>query len=245
MNKKIIVLVGPTAVGKTALSIDIAKKYDLEVISGDSMQIYKGMDIGTGKITESEMDGVNHHMIDVITPEEIYSVAEFQRDVKSLIDESYDKGKIPFIVGGTGFYIQALLYEFEFDKDNETDTDIKYDALVIGLNRDRAKLYETINARVDEMFDMGLENEVKDLFDNYTFGLTASGAIGYKEFIPYFEGSLTLEEVKKNIQKNSRNYAKRQLTYFRNKLPVTWFDTDEDRKEDMFKTIDQFLEKNI
>ena len=150
MNKKIIVLVGPTAVGKTALSIDIAKKYDLEVISGDSMQIYKGMDIGTGKITESEMDGVNHHMIDVITPEEIYSVAEFQRDVKSLIDESYDKGKIPFIVGGTGFYIQALLYEFEFDKDNETDTDIKYDALVIGLNRDRAKLYETIKSFVDQ-----------------------------------------------------------------------------------------------
>src|SRR5699024_10685257 len=134
-----------------------------------------------------------------------------------------------------------LLYEFEFDKDNETDTDIKYDALVIGLNRDRAKLYETINARVDEMFDMGLENEVKDLFDNYTFGLTARGSICYKEFIQYFEGSHTLKEVKENIQKNSRNYAKRQLTYFRNKLPVTWFDTDEDRKEDMFKTIDQFL----
>ncbi|CAD2076587.1 tRNA (adenosine(37)-N6)-dimethylallyltransferase [Phocicoccus pinnipedialis] len=245
MNNKIIVLVGPTAIGKTELSIEIAKQYNMEVISGDSMQIYKGMDIGTGKITVNEMDGVTHHLIDVITPEEIYSVAEFQKTVKSLIQDSYERGKTPFIVGGTGFYIQALLYEFKFDKDHETDTKIKYDALVIGLNRDRAKLYEIINARVDDMFEAGLEEEVRELYGKYAFSYTANGAIGYKEFLPYFDGEITIDEVKKNIQKNSRNYAKRQLTYFRNKLPVTWFDKDKDSKEDVFEVINAFLEKNI
>lgn len=245
MKNKIIVLVGPTAVGKTDLSIKIAKRYDLEVISGDSMQIYKGMDIGTGKITESEMEGVPHHMIDIITLEENYSVVEFQRDVKELIEDSYRRGKIPFIVGGTGFYIQALLYEFNFDKNNEADTEIKYDALILGLNEDRQKLYNDINFRIEEMFSEGLLEEVKNLLNTYNFGLTASGGIGYKEFFPYFEGEISLQQVKENVQKNARNYAKRQFTYFRNKLPITWIDKNENTKEVVFDQIDAFLDKNI
>ena len=291
---KIICLVGPTGVGKTELSIKIAKHFNFNVISGDSMQVYKGMDIGTGKITESEMDGVRHEMIDILSPDKNFSVKEFQELVTELIDKEYDNNNTPFIVGGTAFYIHALINDFQFNDEDEAeklelvnyfeqftnealhekvkeinedvhinnrkrmirvliknklgqtkrhDTTSKYDALIIGLYDDREKLYERINTRVLNMIDNGLEKEVRYLFDHYKLSKTALGAIGYHEFIDYFNGDKSLEIVIKDIQRDSRRYAKRQLTYLRNKLDVEWFKVGVD-ESDILNRIESFLKKS-
>ncbi|WP_411844119.1 tRNA (adenosine(37)-N6)-dimethylallyltransferase MiaA [Salinicoccus sp. HZC-1] len=300
--KKLLILVGPTAIGKTALSIEIAKKFNLEIISGDSMQVYRGMDIGTGKITEEEKEGIRHHMIDVIEPEASFSVQEFQKHVTETIDEIHEDDRIPFIVGGTGHYIRALIHGYEFDEEDDkekqelTETlehlgtrilydrlkkidpkaageihpnnrqrvirmlvkfelsdrisnrigpgytdDVKYDTFIVGLTRERKNIHANIERRVDTMFENGLEDEARNLFENHSPSKTASAAIGYKEFLPYFEGSASLENVKEQIKQNTRQYAKRQLTFFRNQLPVEWYDLDKVQTDIILEDIYQFL----
>ncbi|MBN6887264.1 tRNA dimethylallyltransferase [Cytobacillus horneckiae] len=286
-KKKLVVLIGPTAVGKTKTSIELAKHFNGEIISGDSMQIYKGMDIGTAKITKDEMDGIQHHLIDIKAPNESFSAAEFQQIVREKIIEISSRGKLPMIVGGTGLYIQSVLYDYQFSEApsderyrqelekkaiqngnawlhkelmkldpksgenihpnnvrrvirameifhctgktmtdyQETQTPEKlYDAAIIGLTMERDKLYERINHRVDVMMENGLLNEVQNLYKMGMKDCQSIQAIGYKELYEFFNGYVSLEEAIVNLKQNSRRYAKRQLTWFRNKMDVSWFD---------------------
>ncbi|WP_274307478.1 tRNA (adenosine(37)-N6)-dimethylallyltransferase MiaA [Solibacillus daqui] len=291
MNKKIdvVAIIGPTASGKTALSIRLAKEFDGEIINGDSMQIYRHMNIGTAKITPEEMDGVPHHLLDIKEPTESFSVAEYQLLVREKIEEIQSRGKMPILVGGTGLYVQSVLYDFQFAKQevneeareayykelellgpeemhekltqidpaaaaeihpNNTRRVIRalemaelagvsraaeqfnrgdvalYNHLIIGMDMDREKLYERINLRVDLMMDAGLLDEVRALYDAGIRDVQAIKAIGYKEFYAYFDGNVTLEEAIEQVKQNSRRYAKRQLTYFRNKMEIKWIGKD-------------------
>lgn len=300
-NYDVIAIVGPTAVGKTALSIELAKKLDGEIINGDSMQVYRDLNIGTAKITPEEMDGVPHHLLDILEPTDSFSVADYQQAVREKITEIQARGKMPIIVGGTGLYVQAVLYDFRFTEekidegvreayytaleqvgpeamharlaavDPETaktihpnntrrviralemaeHSDVKksndaqhqgekalYHHLIIGLNMDREKLYERINLRVDMMLEQGLVDEVRDLYDCDIRDVQAIRAIGYKELYDYFDGRETFEQAIENLKQNSRRYAKRQLTYFRNKMDITWYDSFT-AKEAVFKDIFQ------
>ncbi|WP_404462324.1 tRNA (adenosine(37)-N6)-dimethylallyltransferase MiaA [Sutcliffiella horikoshii] len=291
-KQKVIVIIGPTAVGKTKTSVELAKRLNGEIISGDSMQIYKTMDIGTAKVKKEEMQGIPHFLIDIKEPQEAYSVAEFQQDVRNKIDEITSRGRIPIIVGGTGLYIQSVLYDYQFSesgKDEEirlrlekksqeigveklhqelNEIDPKsaanihpnnvrrviraleifyttgktmseyqdtqqpeplYDIALIGLTMERERLYERINLRVDLMMEEGLLREVQTLYNNEIRDCQSIQAIGYKELYAYFDGKVTLEQAVNDLKQNSRRYAKRQLTWFRNKMDVTWFDmTDGD-----------------
>ncbi|MBY0120604.1 tRNA (adenosine(37)-N6)-dimethylallyltransferase MiaA [Bacillus sp. S/N-304-OC-R1] len=287
---KLVVLIGPTAVGKTKLSIELAKRLNGEIISGDSMQIYKGMDIGTAKIKANEMDGIPHHLIDIKDPDEPFSVAEFQDIVRKKISEISLKGKLPMIVGGTGLYIQSVIYDYHFsdapsddkfrimlekraeeegndvlhDELNKVDPisaerihpnnirrviralevyhctgktineiqenqnpELMYNTAIIGLTMDRDKLYQRINSRVDIMMDEGLLEEVENLYKQGLKDCQSIQAIGYKELYEYFGHTISLEEAITLLKQNSRRYAKRQLTWFRNKMNVDWFDMSE------------------
>lgn len=283
----VLCIVGPTAVGKTKMSIELAKQLNGEIISGDSMQIYRGMDIGTAKATMDERQGIPHHLIDEKNPDEPYSVAAFQQTVRAKIEEIKSRGKLPIIVGGTGLYIKSVLYDYEFAGESESkeideakyghlsneelhaklaavdeagakdihpnnrkrviraleiyetsgvkksemiekqEHKMIYDACLIGLTDDRTVLYDRINKRVDVMYETGLVEEVKALFDQ---GIPAESqsirAIGYKELYDYFKGFISLEESKELIKRNSRRYAKRQYTWFNNQMDVTWFKVD-------------------
>ncbi len=286
-KQKVLVIIGPTAVGKTKLSIEMAKRYKGEIISGDSMQIYRGMDIGTAKITEKEMEGIPHHLIDIKEPSETFSVAEFQLLVRAKINEIAIRGKLPIIVGGTGLYIQSVIYDYQFSDVPGDETlrfkleervkkignealhkellevdpgsaaqihpnnvrrviraleifhltgktmqefqstqqpDLLYNSALVGLTMEREKLYERINLRVDLMIADGLINEVKSLFDQGLRDYQSIQAIGYKEIYDYLDGKVTLDEAVEHLKQNSRRYAKRQLTWFRNKMDVQWFD---------------------
>jgi len=291
MNNKIdvVAIIGPTASGKTALSIRLAKEIDGEIINGDSMQIYRHMDIGTAKITEAEMEGVPHHLLDIKEPTEGFSVAEYQQLVRGKIEEIQARGKMPIIVGGTGLYVQSVLYDFQFTKQevdesarenyykelevlgpeamhakllqmdpaaaasihpNNTRRVIRalemaelagvsraeeqfnrgdiplYNHLIIGLDMDREKLYERINLRVDLMMEAGLVEEVRALYDAGIRDVQSIKAIGYKELYAHFDGLVSLDEAVEQIKQNSRRYAKRQLTYFRNKMDIAWIGND-------------------
>ena len=274
----LIAIVGPTAVGKTALSIELAKKFDCEIISIDSVQIYKRFDIGSAKVTPEEMNGVVHHLIDELEPNATCSVYDFQKLARDKIDDIHSRGKMPLLIGGTGFYMNAVLNNYEFTnleektydidvekakqylKDNYVDTynsiDLDnhrrvinaynyvmnekksvttnnngdtvldcYNPFLIVLNTDREVLYNRINMRVELMFEEGLEQEVKEIIEEYGLELQALGAIGYKEMIPYLNGNVSKEDTIAAISQNSRRYAKRQLTWFRNKMDGTWYDT--------------------
>jgi tRNA dimethylallyltransferase len=286
-KQKLLVIIGPTAVGKTMLSIEMAKRYHGEIISGDSMQIYRGMDIGTAKIKKDEMEGIPHHLIDIKEPFENFSVADFQLLVRAKIDEIAQKSKLPIIVGGTGLYIQSVIYDYQFsdvpgdesyrlmleervqkignealykellevdpgsasqihpnnvrrviraleifhltgktmqDFQSKQQPDLLYNTAIVGLSMEREKLYERINYRVDLMIEQGLIEEVKDLYQQGLRDCQSIQAIGYKEIFAYFDGKVTLEEAIANLKQNSRRYAKRQLTWFRNKMEVAWFD---------------------
>jgi len=276
-KQKIIVIYGPTASGKTALSIDIAKKLDNEIISTDSRQIFKKMDIGTAKITKEEMDGVKHYMIDIIYPDREYSVWEFKKEAENIINDLIWKWKIPVLCWWTGLYIDSLIYDFEIPKvpadwelrkklekeakdfwneyiykkllelDSEYAKTLhpnnvqyviraleiklltwksksefikekipKYDILFLTpYDKDREKLYERINKRVDLMFEQGLLEEVKNLLKKYKKDDFWLKTIWYAESIEYLDWKISLEEAKEKIKQNSRNYAKRQLTWFR------------------------------
>lgn len=291
MKNKIIVIAGPTAVGKTQLSIDLAKKLNTEIISADSMQIYKYMDIGSAKVTQEEMDGVKHHMIDIIDPSQEFSVAEYKEKGMKALNSIISQNKIPIIAGGTGLYINALtcnmnfsetekddeyrnyLLELSKEKGNEyihemlkehdivsynnihpnnvkrviralevykltgkpfsqynsgedfykTDYDVKYYV----LNMDRDKLYQRINLRVDIMMKNGLLNECKKLKDmGYNSSMQSMQGIGYKEILSYLEGDCTLDEAIDMVKQYSRNYAKRQLTWFRRDPRAIFLDKD-------------------
>lgn len=300
MKKRIIVIVGPTAVGKTSLSISLARRLDGEIISGDSMQVYRGMDIGTAKIRPEEMEGIPHHLIDIRNPDETYSAAEFKRDVNEKVTEITEKNRIPILVGGSGLYIQAALYDYNFSDiprdekwteklmkearedgidriyrklkevdpeqaekihpnnhrriiraleiyeatgktktewEKEQKRESPYDPLIIGLTMEREKLYEQINRRVDQMMENGLLEEVETLYRQGFENTQAMKAIGYKEFIPYLEGEIMLEDAIETLKRNSRRFAKRQYTWFRNKLPVTWYLINPEEKDEKFLQI--------
>ena len=274
----LIAIVGPTAVGKTAFSIELAKEFDCEIISIDSVQIYKKFDIGSAKVKKEEMDGVVHHLIDELEPIDTCSVYDFQKLARKKIEEINSRGKMPLLIGGTGFYMNAVLNNYEFTdleektydidvdmareylKENYPDTyntiDIEnhrrvinaynyvmnekksvttnnngdtvldcYNPFLIVLNTEREVLYNRINKRVELMFEEGLEQEVRGIIDEYGMELQALGAIGYKEMIPYLKGNVSKEDTIAAISQNSRRYAKRQLTWFRNKMDGTWYDT--------------------
>jgi tRNA dimethylallyltransferase len=284
---RLLVIVGPTAVGKTKLSIELAKAFQGEVISGDSMQVYKGLDIGTAKIKPDEQEGIPHHLISWLEPDEPFSANQFQQLTKACIREINNRGKLPILVGGTGLYIQSITHDFRFadvhdpslrkkwkdyldqhgkeklysqlkEKDpayaeklhpNNTRRIIRaleileatgksmayyqrdwhrqspYDLIIIGLWMEREALYGRINRRVDQMIEEGLVDEVKELLER---GIpktsTAMQAIGYKEIVEYLEGTISLEEAIELIKRNTRRYAKRQMTWFRRMQEVKWFE---------------------
>ena len=287
--KPLVILVGPTAVGKTAASIGLAKALNGEIISGDSMQIFKRLDIGTAKITKEEMQGVPHHLIDIKEPWETFSVAEFKRLADEAIADIQDRGKLPIIVGGTGFYINSVLYEYHF---GEADTDeayraeleqdaeahgnealwnilqekdpdsaaklhsndtkrviralevlhvtgipaserqstvdkqtMRYNAVYIALNMPREVLYDRINRRVDIMIQDGLEAEVRTALANGTEQDALSmTSIGYRQMIQYFNEEISFDRAVELIKRDTRHFAKRQLTWFRHDPNIQWVD---------------------
>lgn len=285
----IIILTGPTAVGKTDLSINLAKKINAEIISADSMQIYEYMDIGSAKVDFDEMKGIKHYLIDEVKPDYPFSVSEFQQRANRYIKQITDKGKKVIVTGGTGLYLNSLIYNMDFAKNdannilrdqlakelekygidymhdklreldeesanrihknntkrviraievalsgnkmNDFSSDLKfnenYEPIIIILNRDRQHLYERINKRVDIMFEKGLVNEVKNLLNlGYTKDMISMQGIGYKEIIKYLDKEYTFDEAKEIIKRDSRRYAKRQLTWFRRYENAKWYDLD-------------------
>lgn len=285
--KKVLVIAGPTAVGKSDFAVNLARNLKAEVISGDSIQVYKGLNIGSGKVTEEEMRGVRHYLIDILEPDQSYNVADFQTMARELIE----KEPLKIICGGTGLYLKSCLYDYQFQKEDESlpsvDPELEklsneqlhdmlvksdpvqaekihvnnrrrllrsltiqrrsgkvqselekeqehkmlYDAKIIGCTMERERLYERINARVEGMFERGLKEEVEGLLkQGVTFDMQSMQGIGYKEFRPYFEGSLTIEEVKAEIQKHSRQFAKRQYTWLNHQMPVEWCNMSEPKE---------------
>lgn len=311
MKRPLIVIGGPTACGKTGFSIKLAKKIGGEIISADSMQVYRYMDIGTAKVTSEEADGVPHYLIDELNPDEEYNVMLFQQKAKAYMEKIWAKGKIPILVGGTGFYINALLYDNDFtETENDTsyreecyqlakeqgaevlyerlkeidpeyaanihannvkrvtraleyhyltgqkfsehnaeqkEKETPYDAAVIILTMDRELLYQRIELRIDLMMEQGLLEEVKGLLDRgYTPDLVSMQGIGYKEFIPYFNGECTLEEAVTQLKTNTRRFAKRQLTWFRRQIDGLWIDMSKATGEEaLADVLDYLKEGNI
>lgn len=285
---RLLVLIGPTAVGKTALSLELSRLFQCEIISGDSMQVYRSMDIGTAKLPLEERQGIRHHMIDIFDPDQAFSVAEFQDRCKILIPEIEARGKLPFIVGGTGLYVESVCYGFEFtdsgadeayrqaqaayaeqfgaialhDKLKAVDPDTAqrlhpndqrriiraleiyhltgerlseqlsgqskespYELCIIGLTMDRQLLYQRIDARVDEMMGQGLVEEVKHLMDQgYSRNLVSMQGLGYKEIAAYLAGEMTLEDAVVLLKRDTRRFAKRQLSWFRHMKDIHWID---------------------
>ncbi|MGI5949339.1 tRNA (adenosine(37)-N6)-dimethylallyltransferase MiaA [Peptoniphilus sp.] len=303
--KNLIILTGPTGIGKTEISLKLAEKFGCEIISCDSMQIYKDLDIGTAKISLDETN-ILHHMVDIVTPDENFSVAEFQDMTKKLITDINNRGKVPMLVGGTGLYINSIVYNLEFAntsqdfeyrnklmdmaKDEDQDFlhnklkklnpkeaekihpnnhqriiraleiskngEIKgskfreenndYNLIYMALNMDRQKLYERINERVIKMIDMGLVDEAKYAIDKYNLTRDSQSmkAIGYKEIFDYLDDNYTLDEMIEEIQKNSRHYAKRQLTWFRRDSRIKWFEREDEKLiEEMEDYIGERLER--
>ena len=224
MKKPLIVIGGPTACGKTGFSIRLAKEIGGEVISADSMQIYRYMDIGTAKVTPEEADGVPHYLIDELDPDEEYNVMLFQQKAKAYMEEIWAKGRIPILVGGTGFY---YLTGQRFSEHNaeQKERETPYNAAVILLTMEREALYARIEQRIDLMMQQGLLAEVKGLLDRgYSPKLVSMQGIGYKEFVPYFNGDCTLDEAVTQLKTNTRRFAKRQLTWFRRQIEGLWID---------------------
>ena len=263
-----IFIMGPTGVGKTKLSVELAKIYDAYIINCDAVQVYKGLDIGSAKVTEEEKCGIKHFLFDIKNPDEEYSVKDYQTDLRNLFDKYPKKNLI--IVGGTGLYATAGAYDYRFNDEEKKDysnysleelyklakekdincnidknnrirlerflqkdltslvepTLLYNDAIFIGLTTSIENLYKIINKRVDKMIDNGLVQEVKNLYTNYPKSKILKRAIGYKEIIDYLDNKITLEEAVDEIKKNSRHYAKRQYTWFNNKMDIKWFEVN-------------------
>lgn len=286
MKPTVYVIGGPTASGKSNLAVELAKRINGEIISADSMQIYKDMNIGTAKITPEEMQGINHYLIDFVSPDERYSVSSFKKDAEKAIEAILAKGKVPIIVGGTGLYIDSLILGIEF-QDEKIDTkyreslnkiaeeqglqklynmaqaidpvamkkisendkkriirvleiyhktgktkteqelesrksEIKYNYKLFAITMDRQVLYEKIEKRVDKMIEQGLIDEVQEILNKYQKFPTAMQGLGYKEVVEYLENKTTKEEMVEKIKKETRHYAKRQLTWFRKNKNIIW-----------------------
>lgn len=311
-NRPLIILTGPTAVGKTALSIGLAKAVDGEIISADSMQVYRKMNIGTAKIQQSEMQGVRHHLIDILDPGEDFNVVLFKKYALEAMKDIYSRGKIPVVVGGTGFYIQALLYDINFE-DNDNDMSYREELQILAaehgnsyihdmlagvdpesaekihennvkrviralefykktgtkisehneaesqkespynfeyfvLNDDRQKLYDRIDRRIDIMLEDGLLDEVRSLVDEgYSRDLVSMQGLGYKEMIDYIQERYTLDEAVYTLKRDTRHFAKRQVTWFKREKQVTWVNKNEfDSEADILPfMIERLREKEI
>ena len=240
-NKKkpfVLAVAGPTASGKTWLGAELAKMYGGEVVSADSMQIYKGMDIASAKPTAEEMQGIPHHLIGFLDRGVSFSAADYVNLAHREIAGILDRGALPIIVGGTGLYMDSLLEvlhitgrRFSELKAESRHVESPYDPLIFGLTyEDRQLLYDRINLRVDDMVRRGLVDEAHDLWE--TSGMkTAANAIGYKELIPYFEGTMTLDDCIDKIKQETRRYAKRQLTWFRKNSRIEWIVLDKINKK--------------
>lgn len=313
MKKPLIVLTGPTAVGKTSLSIALAKAVNGEIISADSMQVYRKMDIGSAKIRPEEMNGVKHYLVDVLDPKEEFHIVKFQQMAKEAMEEIYAKGKIPILVGGTGFYIQAVTKDIDFteaEQENEYRKELEilakekggeylhemlkevdpksaeaihshnvkrviralefyhqnqtpisahneeqkknespYRLAYFVLNMPREILYKRIDLRVDQMLEEGLLEEVKDLQkEGCCRGMVSMQGLGYKEILDYLEGKYSLEEAVRILKRDTRHFAKRQLTWFRREQEVTWVDKekfDYEEKQILAFMLDTCKEKGL
>lgn len=290
---KIICVVGATASGKTDLAVKLAKAVDGEIISADSMQVYKNMPIATAVATKEEQDGVVHHLVEFLDADQTFSVADFVERAKVLIDEITARGRVPIVAGGTGLFVDSLVKNISFSEvgsnaeirnelaeksneelyerllkldpnaaedihpnnrkrviralelcmsgtskteqnENSMLVDSPYDALYIGIGyKDRQKLYDRINKRVDLMLEAGLENEARQMLGKQ--GLTARQAIGHKELQPYIDGKITLDEATENLKRETRRYAKRQLTWFRRNENINWLYADEMSRNELVK----------
>lgn len=286
--QKVLVIVGPTGVGKTSMSVQLAHQFDGEIISGDSMQVYRKMDIGTAKIMSDEMQGIPHYLVDCYDMDEEYHVKIFQEKAREYINDMEKRQKLPIICGGTGLYIKSVIYDYQFieQERNQTFTDYLrtrskdelwallklidpkaceelhpnnrqrivralcmahdgdkksdllekqehkpiYDVFVLGLTMERSRLYERINERVDVMMSKGLQQEIESLVPLYDhiWDMQCFKGIGYKEWKGYFEGNQSVEECVELVKKNSRNFAKRQYTWFNNQMDVHWYDVEEE-----------------
>lgn len=230
-------IVGPTGVGKTKFSIMLAKRINAEIINCDSQQVYKELSIGVAKIKEEEKEGIVHHLIDNVSVLDNYSVYEYQIDARKVLDSLLSMNKNVIIVGGTGLYLKALLYDYTFDGGLNKNKKL-YNFKIIGLTRDRSHLYDIINDRVDLMIDLGLEDEVRGLYDSGINSKVVNTAIGYKEFYSYFKGEITKDEAISLIKKRSRNYAKRQYTFFNNQFSdIDWYNVDKVMLDEIVNTI--------
>ncbi len=282
MNK-IIVIVGPTGVGKTKASVELAKRLNAEIINGDAVSVYKELNIASAKPTLEERSGINHYLIDIVDVCNNYTIYDYQKDARVAIEQIKEKGKNIIVVGGTGLYIKSLLYDYKFHEEeiNRYDdltndqiiskikeygkfdidysnrrrivrllsklenniplsekADIIYPSIIIGLTTDRNTLYKVINNRVDNMLKNGLLDEINNLKDRYKDSRVLNSAIGYKEFNDYFNDN-NIENTVEKIKHNSRKYAKRQFTYFKNQFKTKWFDVSYDNFN---KTIDEIYE---
>jgi len=233
-QEKVLVILGATATGKSSLAVKLAETFNTEIISADSMAVYKNFNIGTAKPNAQELKKVRHYLIDILEPDEKFSVAEFVNRASKIISELNLREKIPIVAGGTGLYIQALLEGYKF-KDNSksqekifSDTGkLKYNALVIGLTSNRQKLYERINERTKKMFDNGLVEEVQELLKaGVNPNSQAMLGIGYKETVEYLQGAATLDETISKVSQATRNFAKRQLTWYRRMNYIKFFNVE-------------------
>lgn len=300
---KIICVVGATASGKTDLAVKLAKAVDGEIISADSMQVYKNMPIATAVATKEEQDGVPHHLVEFLNTDETFSVADYVELAKSKIAEITSRGRVPIVAGGTGLFVDSLVKNISFSEvgsnaeirtelaeksneelyekllkldpnaavdihpnnrkrviralelcmsgtskteqnENSLLCDSPYDALYIGIGyKDRQKLYDRINKRVDLMLEAGLENEARQMLGKQ--GLTARQAIGHKELQPYIDGKITLDEAAENLKRETRRYAKRQLTWFRRNENINWLYADEMSKDELVKKAVELVQKHL
>lgn len=313
MKKPLIILTGPTAVGKTALSVQLARRIDGEIISADSMQVYKKMDIGSAKVTKEEMQGIPHHMIDILEPSEEFNVVIFQKRVKECITDIYRRGKLPILVGGTGFYIQAILYDINFTEneensvcrqelqkiaeekgntflhdmlrevdeeaaqsihennvkrviralefymltgekisehnENEKKKSAAYNSCYFVLDDNRENLYRRIDKRVDRMLENGLLEEVRALSEaGCTKDMVSMQGLGYKELLSFLEGEISWERAVYLIKRDTRHFAKRQMTWFRREQDVIWIPKEEywyDDSRILDVMLDRLKEKNM
>src|SRR5574344_1857251 len=281
----ILAIVGPTGVGKTKLSVELAKIYDTIVVNCDAVQVYKELNIGSAKPSEEEKEGVTHLLFDFVSPNDYYTVKDYQRDLRRVLEENVNRNII--IVGGTGMYLCAGLFDYQFEEENNNDNydilnneelyklalkkdanclihpnnrvrlirflrrkentgggnKLLYDVKFIGLTLSRDKLYNRIDERVDKMVTLGLLDKVKKIYQKYPSSHVLNSAIGYKEIIAYLNGEVSLDDAITLVKKNSRHYAKRQYTWFNNKMNVNWFSVNLLHFDETITNVEDCLEK--
>lgn len=229
MKEKVVVILGPTATGKSKVGIALAQRLNGEIISGDSMLVYRRMNIGTAKPSPEELQLVPHHLVDILEPNERYNVYQFQQQAGKLIKEINSRGHLPIVVGGTGLYIQALLENYEFSEDGKTTVKHpgEYAAKVFGLTMERGFLYERINQRVDTMLQQGLKEEVEKLLaEGVSADCQSMKSIGYRQMLWYLQDGMVWDEMVEKLKQATRNFAKRQFTWYRHMDYIDWYELD-------------------